>query len=311
MRRAVVVGGSGFIGGEVVSALLAAGDEVVVFDRSVSQGRVDARFGRHAARAVRGDIGDPEALRAAFARADEVYHLAGALGTSELDAQLRHAVEANVIGAVNVFEAAARAGVTTVFLASKPNVWLNAYSITKHAAEQLAQLVAERDGVRVCALRFFNAYGPRQSLRPVRKIVPTFAAQALRGQPLGVFGDGEQTVDMILAADAGRLAVELVRSGHAGPPIDCGRGVAMTVNEVAAAVNAYLGNRAGVTHLPMRPGETPGTRLVADVAPLRAAVGEPRFAPWEESLAATLDWYARLDPREIDAAVAEHAANAA
>jgi UDP-glucose 4-epimerase len=311
MRRAVVVGGSGFIGGEVVRALVAAGDEVVVFDRAASQARVDALFGRHAARAVAGDIGDPEALRAAIARADEVYHLAGALGTSELDSQLRHAIEANVLGAVNVFEAAARAGVGAVFLASKPNVWLNAYSITKHAAEQLARLVAERDGLRVCTLRFFNAYGPGQSLRPVRKLVPTFAAQALRGQPLGVFGDGEQTVDMILAADAGRLAVELLRSGHADEPLDCGRGVAMTVNEVAAAVNAHFGSRAGVLHLPMRAGETPGTRLVADVGPLRAAVGDPRFAPWEASLAATLDWYARLDPREIDAAVAEHTAHAA
>jgi nucleoside-diphosphate-sugar epimerase len=145
----------------------------------------------------------------------------------------------------------------------------------------------------------------------VRKIVPTFAAQALRGLPLTVFGDGEQTVDMILAADAGRLAVELVRSGYTGDPLDCGRGVAMTVNEVAAAVNAYLGNDAGIRHLPMRPGEAPGTRLVADVAPLRAAVGDLRLAPWEPSLAATLDWYARLDPRELDAAVAEHGAQAA
>ncbi|AHG90497.1 NAD-dependent epimerase/dehydratase [Gemmatirosa kalamazoonensis] len=301
--HAVVVGGLGFLGGAVVDELLARGDAVSVVDPHAARIRCDERFGPGRVRALDGDILHPATLRDAFHGADEVYHLAGRLGTSELDDDVPAAIATNVTGAVHVFEAAAAARVPSVFYPSKPNVWLNTYTITKVAAEQFAELYAAQRGMRICSLRYFNAYGPRQALGPVRKIVPTFAAQALRGLPLGVFGDGEQTVDMIHSADLARLSVDLLRSGYRGPPLDCGRGVPLTVNEVAAAVNAYFGNRAGVRHLPMRRGETPRTTLVADIAPLRAALGTLRFADWDSSLAETLAWYASRDARELDLAL--------
>jgi UDP-glucose 4-epimerase len=307
--RAIVIGGCGFIGSEIVRDLLRRGDEVFVFDHSGTQRSCDALFGTDAVAAITGDILDRKSLEHALHEADEVYHLAGKLGTSELDGKVRHAIEVNIIGAVNVFEAAIMAEVPTVFYPSKPNIWLNTYTVTKHASEQLARLYMQQYPIRICSLRYFNAYGPRQALYPVRKIIPAFAAQAIRGMPVRVYGDGEQTVDMVYSMDLGPMTVDFVRSGYMGKAVDCGRGIALTVNEVAWAVNEHFGNRMGITHVPMRRGEIPGTTLVANTAPLEDILGKLVFSGWEESLTSTLEWYAALEPAEIDTALIAYGVN--
>jgi len=289
--KAVIIGGLGFLGSAVVRVLRLRGDSVVVVDPHASQTVVDQRFGKDAVRLAPIDMRDRDALTAAFSGADEVYHFGGRLGTSELDADIIAAIEANVIGAVTVFESAIAAGVPAVFYPSKPNVWLNTYTITKVAAEEFAQLFAASHAIRIPILRLFNAYGPGQATGPVRKIIPSFVMEALSGRPLTVYGDGEQTVDMIHADDAARLAVELMRGNAPPTPLDGGRGIAMSVNEVAEAVNRATGSRAGIRHVPMRKGETPNTKLVADTDALRAVVGDFQFVPWESTLADTVEWY--------------------
>lgn len=304
--KAVVVGGQGFIGAAVVEELLRRGTGVTVMDRNASAVLCDELFGRGAVQVVRGDIMDAERLVDGFTGADEIYHMAGKLGTSELESDIRQAIDINIVGAINVFEAAARAGVETVFYPAKPNVWLNAYTVTKYASEQFARLYSQNHSIRICGLRYFNAYGPRQALYPVRKIIPAFAAEAMCGLPLTVFGSGEQTVDMIYSADLGRITVEFVRSGSGTEVLDCGRGVAMSVNEVAAAVNDHFGNPAGVRRVPMRRGEDPDTMLVADVAPLERVIGPLQAADWGDSLRQTLDWYANQEKSEISLALATY-----
>lgn len=271
--------------------LLARNDSVIVVDRCASQSKCDTLFGKDAAEARVADIASRDSLNAAFQRADEVYHFAGRLGTSELDDDMRAAIDANITGAVNVLDAALAAGVSRVFYPSKPNVWLNTYTITKVAAEQFVELYRAR-GLQTTTLRYFNAYGPGQATGPVRKIIPTFALQALRGEPLSIYGDGEQTVDMIHASDIARITVDLTRCGRLETPADVGRGIPLPVNQVAADVLAHFGGGAGVAHLPMRVGEIPRTTLVADIAPIQQLLGDIAFADWRASLAKTLDWYA-------------------
>jgi UDP-glucose 4-epimerase len=300
--RAVVIGGQGFLGAHIATSLLRRGDSVVIADRAVDGARCDVLFGKGRVSAKNVDILDRTSLGHLLYGADEVYHLAGKLGTSELDDNVVAGIETNVIGAVNVFDACLAANVPSVFYPSKPNVWLNAYSITKFASEQFAQLYTETRRIRVCSLRYFNAYGPNQSTGPVRKIIPSFACLASRGLPPEIFGDGEQVVDMIFAEDIGEITVDFMRSGYKGAPLDCGRGIGLTVNKVAADVNRYFGNKAGVRHLPMRRGETPCTTLVADTALLRRVLKTVEFSDWEASLGTTLRWYASLDHQVVKAA---------
>lgn len=304
--RVIVVGASGFVGGAVIDELLERGHHVVAVDRHHGpdlQGhglRAQVEF-------QRADVTDPSSLPPIFKGADQLYHFAARLGTSELEGDLRACIDTNIVGALNVFESASKAGVPRLFYASKPSVWLNVYTITKHCGEQIARLMTRYNPVEISVLRYLNIYGPGQKLFHVRKVLPIFAAQALRRLPLQVYGDGQQTVDMIYSKDAARLTVDFVEAPFRPQPCDCGTGDEITVNEVALAVNRYLGNDAGIHHLPMRKGETPHTRLVADLGPLRSALKEKvRFTVWEEALAATLDWYAARPAREIDAALASH-----
>ncbi|CAA9328491.1 MAG: dTDP-glucose 4,6-dehydratase [uncultured Nocardioidaceae bacterium] len=301
--RAVVVGGAGFLGGAIAEELLRRGDSVVVFDELVSTERCAAVFGPGAVEIAAADMLDAAALSDAFSGADEVYHLAGILGTSELEERVQDAIISNIAGAVGVFEAAIECRVPRVFFPAKPNVWRNTYTITKYAAEQFAQMYAATGQVAIPTLRYFNGYGPRQCLGPVRKLVPTFVAQALSGLPLTVYGDGQQTVDMIYSRDLARHTVDFTRSGYIGEPVDLGRGVEMSVLDVASAVNRVVGSDAGIVHLPMRRGETPSTHLVADNRPLERLLGPLHFTDFTTSLEETVVWYARLPRDDIRGAV--------
>lgn len=302
--RAVVVGGMGFLGSSIAEELLRRGDSVVIFDEQVSIGESDAIFGADRVRVHQASMLDPRELREVFTGADEVYHLAGMLGTAELQECVQDAISSNIGGAVAVFEAAIHCGVPRVFFPAKPNVWRNTYTITKFAAEQFAQMYAATGLVKVPSLRYFNAYGPRQCLGPVRKLIPTFAAQALCGVPLTVYGDGLQTVDMIYSPDLARLTVDYVRTADTAEAVDLGSGVELSVLDVATAVNAVSSNTAGVCHLPMRQGETPATRLVSDNAALEAVLGPLQLASFTESLDITLRWYARLPREQLRSALA-------
>jgi UDP-glucose 4-epimerase len=302
--KAVVVGGRGFLGSAVVTELLSRGDSVSIVEPFAAQAECDTRFGDGRVRAIQGNMLRPDTLVAAFQGADEVYHMGGKLGTSELEDSVHEAVAANITGALHVFDSAIAAGVPTVFYPTKPNVWLNTYTVTKVAAEQFALLYCEHTPLRIRSLRYFNAYGPWQALGPVKKIVPIFAARALNRQPLIIYGDGEQTVDMIYSEDIGRITVDFTRSSHQGVAVNCGRGVAMSVNEVAALVNEMTGNNAGVRHVPMRRGETEGTRLVADITPLQRVLSDVCFSNLESTLADTIDWYQSLGSGRLTAAIA-------
>src|SRR5205085_8753266 len=162
-----------------VAELLRHGDDVAIVDPAASQAECDAHHGAGRVEAIAGDMLRPSSLAAAFAGAGEVYHMAGKLGTSELEDAIHDAIAANITGAVNVFEAAVAAHVPTVFYPTKPNVWLNAYTVTKVAAEQFALIYCEDHDIDIKSLRYFHAYGPGQALAPVRKIIPMFAARAL------------------------------------------------------------------------------------------------------------------------------------
>lgn len=304
--RVIVIGASGFMGGAVAQELLEHGYHVVAVDRH-DGGTLHEHSLRAHLEFRQADVTDPSSLGPIFKGADRVYHFAARLGTSELEDDLRACIDTNIVGALNVFEAASKAGVPRVFYASKPSVWLNVYSITKHCGEQIARLMTRYNPVEISVLRYLNIYGPGQKLFHVRKILPIFAAQALRRLPIQVFGDGRQTVDMIYSKDAARLTVDYVEAPYRPDACDCGTGEEITVNDVALAVNHYLGNDAGIHHLPMRKGETPRTRLVANLGPLRSVLKDKvSFTPWPEALATTLDWYAARPAREIDAALASH-----
>lgn len=294
MLQVMVTGGNGFIGQQVVRRLYDLGYEPFVLDRVKSPDAVTHL----------GDVRDPVAVSESMAHADGWIHLAGVLGTQETIRNPRPAVTVNLIGGLNVLEAAVEHGVPGVNIAVG-NHWMNnTYAITKSAMERFVEMYVAERGAQVTTVRALNAYGPRQSVAApygsskVRKIVPSFICRALVGDPIEVYGDGDQVMDMIHVRDvAGILTTMLsvtIKNGHQ-PLIQAGTGRKTTVLEVAEAVLTATNSSSVINHLPMRPGEPASSVVLADTTTLtnQFPTLPEGLIPLEEGLAETADWYAK------------------
>lgn len=299
MKTVLVTGASGFIGGYVVEELENRGYEPVIFD---------TRFRpEHAGRKVAlGDIRDATTVMEAASRADGIIHLAGVLGTQETIKNPRPAAETNILGGLNVLEAAVHYNIPMVNIAVG-NWWMaNAYSISKNTVERFIEMYNRYRGGRINIVRLVNAYGPRQlpatpfGPARVRKVTPAFVCRALTGQPIEVYGDGEQISDMVWVGDGAEALVNALESAANGrifsKPIELGPREHTTVKHFAELIIAEA-NRLGiegstVNHLPMRPGEDPGATVIADVDTLELIGMSPdELLPLQEGVRRTVQWY--------------------
>ena len=278
MKKILVTGGTGFIGRYVVEELQLRGFKPSVLDRHQATGSVGDVFDVDT---YFGDIKDSTLVTDAVSHVDGVIHLAGVLGTQETIGNPRPAAETNILGGLNVIEACAQYDVPLINIAVG-NWWMtNTYSITKNTVERFVQMVQKYRGKSMASVRALNAYGPRQvpaapfGPSRVRKIMPSFCCKAIAGEPIEIYGDGSQVMDMIYVEDVARImvsALEELDSGGRFETIEAGTGVDTTVadiaEQVATAVLALTGQTVTVTNLPMRPGEDPGSVVLGDPATL-------------------------------------------
>lgn len=315
--KVMVTGASGFIGGHVIDNLLARGLEVVAFDRFQK-----GELLRPGVFRFLGDTRDETSVTEAVAVCDGVIHLAGVLGTSETIDNPVPAVETNIRGSLNVFQAVRQYHKRAVYI-TVGNYWFNnTYSITKTTAELLAWMFNREHGTKIAVVRALNAYGPRQKALPVRKIMPNFIGQALRGEPITVYGDGEQVMDMIHVEDVADILVRALLVSHDQysylpergvdnlVKFEAGTGRETTVNDIANmvldAVAIYGGDRGTIEHVEMRGGEPPRSVVVGDPATLAPLFNgerrdldgkmlvEPRHSSLitlEEGIEGTVAWY--------------------
>jgi len=293
--RLLILGGDGFIGGYVAAEAIARGLEVTVFDQR--QRRPGGRYRKSEVAAFLGDIRDASAVRNAVMAADYAINLAAILGTQETIRTAVHCVETNLIGTLNFLEACVPTDFHTVRAVQIGigNYWMDSpYPITKRAALAFSRMFNKELGTQVAMVRAMHAYGEGQKDRPVRKIVPTFIAQALRGEALTIYGDGEQVVDMIYVGDLAKVLVDACTSltidyEHV---YEAGLGRHLTVNDVAREVIDAAGSSSEVVHLPMRPGEEENAVISADPATL-AGLGDYEFVSFEDGIKQVVDWYRR------------------
>jgi UDP-glucose 4-epimerase len=293
--KCLVTGGSGFIGSFIVEELAREGHDVIIYDIAKAEFTLPKNI-----EYFDGDTRYISTLVSAMKGVEEVYDIAGALGTNELMFSNSRAVDVNINGALNVLKAAKICGVKRLFHPTKPNDWLNTYSITKSAAEQFCLMFIKNFNMEIAILKWFNAYGPRQHLYPVRKAVPLFITQALYNRPLEVFGDGEQTVDMIYVEDIAKIAIKATRKcGNIGKVIDVGTGLPITVNDLAKMIIKMTKSKSKIIHLPMRKGEPERSSIAADVTMLKDVLEIDEFTPFEKGLKATIGYYKKLPEEEL------------
>ena len=288
--RLLILGGDGFIGKHVAEEALARGLAVTVFDQC-------RHFLRSDVAAFLGDIRDSVSVCNAVMLADYAINLAAILGTQETIRTAGHCVQTNIVGTLNFLKACVPTNFHQVqgVQIGIGNYWMDSpYPITKRAALAFTRMFNKELGTKVAMVRAMHAYGEYQKTEPVRKIVPTFIYHALRGEPLPVYGDGEQVVDMIYVGDLAKVLLDACTS----PTVEydhvyeAGLGRHLTVNEVAREIIDAVGSSSEVVHLPMRPGEEENAVISARPETLEG-LGEYQFVRFEDGIRQVVDWYRR------------------
>jgi nucleoside-diphosphate-sugar epimerase len=286
MKKILVTGGHGFIGGHVVKKLLGRGFSVIAFDRhskKIDQSGVESFVS---------DLRDRNAVDQAVFAADGVIHLGGILGTAETLQHIPETVDVNIVGTLNVFEAVKKYQKPCVYI-TLPDVWQNPYAITKRTAKDFAFLYNREFKTKINVVRGFNVYGEGQKYKPVRKFAPQWIINAIQGKPIEVFGDGSQLMDVVYAGDTAEIlvrALEMATRGQvADEVIDAGPGEGTPVIEIAQIISKML--NVEIKHLPMRAGETSKAIIKANTSTLKKWMPDFEFTPVGIGMKSTVEWY--------------------
>jgi len=294
--RTLITGGAGFLGAAFARRLAAEGAVEALDD--LSTGRRENLYGLRGVTLCPGSVLDPALVDARVRGADRVIHLAAVVGVRRVLEEPATTLETNVQGTLNVLRAAARHGRPVLYASSSevygrsPDVpfredaellvgatterrW--SYAASKAMGEWAAASLAAREGLRALGVRLFNVVGPGQRSR-YGMVLPTFARQALAGEPLTVFGDGTQTRCFLHVEDAVEGCLALLAEPRAeGRVVNLGSTEEVSIGELARRVRREAGSASPIVHMPFREaygtdGVEPGRR-VPDVALARDLIG--------------------------------------
>ncbi|MFC8452847.1 NAD-dependent epimerase/dehydratase family protein [Kitasatospora sp. NPDC057223] len=308
--RVVVTGGAGFIGANLVRALVARPEvaQVRVVD-DLSTGSKANLAGAGAA-LYEGSILDRDLLDEAFEGADAVVHLAALPSVPRSVADPLASHHANATGTLEVLEAARRAGGPYVAAASSSSVYganrelpkretmrtapMSPYAVSKLATEAYLGAYHHCYGLGVLPLRFFNVFGPLQPAgHAYAAVVPAFLDAALAGRPLTVHGDGGQSRDFTYVGTVAQVITEAVlgRVVHADP-VNLAFGTRTSLLELVGELSAVLGRPLEVAHTEPRAGDVRDSQ--ADNSRLRGLFPAVTPVPLREGLERTAEWFRTL-----------------
>jgi UDP-glucose 4-epimerase len=301
--KIVVTGGAGFIGSHVTDAFVAAGHDVIVVD-DLSTGKQEnlnpkARFHRL-------DICDPKTAELIRDERPAVLNLhAAQMDVRRSVADPLFDARVNILGTINLLEAARKANVRRVMFVSSggaaygeqeafpapethPTNPVSPYGVSKRSGELYAFFYQAEYQIPYVALRYANVYGPRQDPHGEAGVVAIFSQRMLRGEPVTVNGDGKQTRDYVYVGDVVRANVLALESTATGP-FNVGTGVETDVNELARLLLAASGSRSEVEHGPAKQGEQ--RRSVIDARRAAAVLGWRPEVSLADGLRRTVDWF--------------------
>ena len=308
--KVVITGGAGFIGANLGRELLSRPevDQVVALDNLTTGFR--SNLDGTGIDLLEGTILDPTALDAACEGADAIVHLAAlpSVPRSVIDPLASH--HANATGTLEVLQAARRAGGLQVVVASSSSVYganrelpkresmrtapISPYAVSKQATEGYTLAFGHTYGLPTLAFRFFNVYGPLQAAgHAYAAVVPAFIDAALRGAPLTVHGDGEQTRDFTYIGTVARVLADAVTNKVSDlDPVNLAFGSRTSLNSLIDELAEVLGERPSVEHVEPRAGDVRDSQ--ADNARLRTLFPDVSPVPLQEGLRATVEWFRTL-----------------
>ncbi|OGF16955.1 MAG: nucleotide sugar epimerase [Candidatus Eisenbacteria bacterium RBG_16_71_46] len=308
-QTALVTGGAGAIGSNLVRRLAELGARVLVLDDLSSAERWNVPSLANVL-FVEGDVLDEVKLkRVCFERPRIVFHLAAFFANQNSVDHPERDLMVNGMGTLRLMEYSVLTGVDRfVYASSGCSIYgseaplplreefmsmhlTTPYQITKMLGELYGNFFHHHYGLKVVKTRFFNSYGPGEVPGQYRNVIPNFIYWAMKGQPLPITGSGEETRDFTFVGD---IVDGLLRSGHAeaavGEEFNLASERETRIIDLARMVNEAVGSTAGIHHVERRKWDTK-RRLLASVDKARRLVGyEPR-TPFDEGLAATVAWF--------------------
>jgi len=304
--RIVITGGAGFVGSHLAERLLAAGNEVVVVDNyfTGSKDNVAQLLGNPRFELLRHDVTFP-----LYVEVDAIYNLASPASPIHYQHDPVQTTKTNVMGAINMLGLAKRLRVpilqaSTSEVYGDPEVhpqtedyWGKVNPIGPRACYDEAKRVAEtlffdyhrQHGLAIRVARIFNTYGPRMAADDGR-VVSNFIVQALRGEPLTIYGDGSQTRSFCYVDDlvGGLIALMENTAGEVGP-VNLGNPGEFTMLELAEKVLELTGSSSTVEHLPL-PQDDPKQRQ-PDISRAKKSLGWEPTVPLNEGLVKTIEYF--------------------
>ncbi len=320
--RILVTGGAGFIGSNLVDALVEQGHEITVIDnlsvgkaKNIAHHLENDRF-----HFVNDSILNTGTLERLVRRAELIYHLAAVVGVKYIVEDPLSGIVTNVRGTENVLELAFKYWVRAV-IASTSEIYGKSTKVPLHeeddrvlgpttvgrwsysdakAIDEYFALAYAKQGLPVTVVRYFNAYGPRLDPRGYGSVIARFLTQGLRGEPLTVYDDGKQTRCFTYVADtvAGTIQAATMREAI-GQVFNIGSNRETSVGELAELIRQLTGCRSEITHIPYASAygvdfeET--RRRVPDVSRAREVLGFEAQMTLEEGLPRVLEWFRGQD----------------
>ena len=313
MARYLVTGGAGFIGSHTVDALLAQGHQVRVLD-DLSSGNLEnlAAVDRQI-EFIKGDVRD-RGLAAALMKGTEfVIHAAAWRSVPKSMEDPWGYTDVNVLGTVNLLEAAAKAKVTRFVCVSSSYVYgdavqvplredqptkpISPYAASKLADELFCGLFARGLGLETVAVRYFNVFGSRQSLEnEYAVVIPKFIACLMRKESPPIYGDGTQSRDFTYVDNVVEGTIRASQtSGVSGDVFNIALGEEHTVLDLLKEINAIMGLSIPPVFKPKRPGDV--LRTYADASKAQRLLGWQGQIPFTEGLRRTIAWFKEHAPR--------------
>ncbi len=306
-KLALVTGGAGFIGSHLTDRLLREGAGVRVLDNLSSGNTVNLNLPEVDLR--RGDVRDEVDVNKAVRGVDIVFHHAAQINPARAVENPLEDFEINARGTLNLLWASLKAGVKKFILAST-NVYGNAdletmperfsivstresllspYAASKVCAEAYLKVFSDELGLDTVRLRYFNVYGPRQTIKSESGAVAIFTLRALAGKTIVIFGDGNRTRDFVYVGDVVEANIRAARTDKAaGGVFNVGTGVETSINELAGLVIEAAGSRVSVRHAKERAADF--LRAAADLTLSKKVLGFNPKVKLREGLRAYVEW---------------------
>ncbi len=304
-KKIVVTGGAGFIGSNLCQELAKGGAHVVILD-DLSTGKkenIESLLGERVS-FVQGSVVDLPLLQELFQNIDTVFHLAALASVPQSLENPLAPHQVNLTGTLNVLISARDNGVRHVVYSSSSSVYGDSpvspktedlppdpqspYAATKLGGEYYCSVFGRVYNMSVVSLRYFNVFGPRQSAESIyATVVPAFVSRFFKGKPPIIFGDGEQTRDLIFVADVVAANVKAAESNISGI-FNIGTGNSITINKLAELTATVMNRNIKPVYQEPRPGDV--VHSTADINKAKKELGWEPQVTLEEGLKQYIEW---------------------